>query len=319
MNAALTRLRFRSLALLCAAMAATGLAACGPAAEGDPEALVVSFQRQADPEKIKAGAERVAEFLEAELGMPVRVEVPTGYAMTVQALAAQKADVAFLSAMPYLLAKRDADATMLLAEVRRDIEGIERTDYDSIFVVPKDSPLETLDDLIENAGDLRFAFTSSTSTSGYIYPRWRLVREGLLEPGQDPGEVFRQVSYGGGYTQALHQVLDGRADVCAVSFYTVEGETADHYLSADERERLRVLDRTPGVPTHLIAARGGLSDELKERITEALLKLSEQDPDLISDVYGARKLQRVDPEEHVQAALDALEAADVRLRELVGQ
>ncbi len=306
-----------TLALALGLATVTSLTACGWAEQGDPQVLKISFQRQTDPATIEAGARKVAQFLEAELGMPVEFAIPTGYGMTVQALASKQADVAFLSAMPFLLAREAADAELLLAEVRVDLEGNERTDYDSVFVVRADSDIDSLEKLIERAGELRFAFTSSTSTSGYIYPRWRLVREGLLEPGQEPDEVFRSVTYGGGYTQALHQVLGDRADVCAVSFYTVEGETADHYLASDDRRRLRVLDRTPGVPTHLIAARGGLSDDLKDRLREALLKLSQEHPDLLQDVYGARGLRRVDPEQHVQAAIDALQAAGIQARDIV--
>jgi len=285
---------------------------CGPSEPaGDPEALVVVFQRQADPMQIKASADEVADFLSRELGMPVQAFVPTDYSATVQAMVSGRADVAYLSAVPFLLARRDAGATLLLAEERVDAQGTPRSDYDSVLVVRQDSPLENIDDLIANASEIRMVFTSPTSTSGFVMPYRRFVNEGLIQPGQsvqsELQRAFRSHAYGGSYALALQQVINGQGDVAAVSFYTVEGDSALRYLQPEELAQLRILARTPGVPTHLICVRGGLSDELTGRIRTALLKLSSERPELLAEVYGARALVEVDENEHVSAAVEALE------------
>lgn len=277
-----------------------------PALAADPEQLVFVFQKQKDPAQIKDHADKVAAFLSAELKMPVRAFVPTDYVATVQALASGKADVAYVSAIPFLLARRDAKATLLLAEQRADADGKPRTDYDSVFVTRKDSPIKSISDLKANAKNLRLVFTSSTSTSGFVMATYRLVQEGILQPRQEAREVFKSVNFGGSYTQALEQVIDGRGDVAAVSFYTLEGPSADVYLSKEKREQLQVIARTPRVPTHLICARGGLSDGLKQRIKAALIKLGQEQGQLLADVYGARSFVEVDEAQHVQAAIDAL-------------
>jgi len=279
--------------------------------------LVFAFQKQKDPTKIKEDADKVAAYLSKEIGVPVKTFVPTKYSASVEALVSKKADLAYVSSIPFLLARRDAEAELLLAEVRPDLEGKPRTDYDSIFVVRKDSPLKSLDDVVKQAKDLRFAFTSRTSTSGYVMAYGRLVKEGLLKARQEPESAFKTVKYGGSYTAALLEVLEGRADVCAVSYYTVEGPKADRYLEAAKREQLRVLDRTPGVPTHLVCARGGLSAEMKKRVKAALLKLSDEHPELLADVYGAKKLTEVDEKTHVKNAVYAVEALPVPITGLV--
>jgi phosphonate transport system substrate-binding protein len=278
----------------------------GSARAADPEKLVFVFQKQKDPAQIKEHADQVAAFLSAELKMPVQAYVPTDYPATVQALASGKADVAYVSAIPFLLARRDAQATLLLAEQRADADGKLRTDYDSVFVVRKDSPIQSLSDVKAKAKDLRLVFTSSTSTSGFVMATYRLVKEGILKPRQEAGEVFKSVNFGGSYTQALEQVLDGRGDLCAVSFYTLEGPSADVYLPKEKRDQLRIIARTPAVPTHLICARGGLSDGLRQRVKAALLKLGQEKSQLLADVYGARSFVEVDEKQHVQAAIDAL-------------
>lgn len=284
----------------------TTLVAVASVKAEDPSELVFVFQKQKDPTKIQEGAEKVGQVLSEALGMPVKTVVPTDYGATVQALVSKKADVAYVSAIPFLLARRDAGATLLLAEQRADASGTDRTDYDSVFVARKDSPLNSIADIVKNAKDIRMCFTSTTSTSGYVMAYRRLVNEGLLKAGQNPGGVFKSAVFGGSYTLALEQVLDGRADLCAVSFYTVEGPTATKYLKPEQLENLKIVARTPGVPTHLVCARGGLSDDLRARITLALLKLSREHPDLLADVYGARAMVEVDENAHIATAIEAM-------------
>ncbi|MCG9894148.1 MAG: phosphate/phosphite/phosphonate ABC transporter substrate-binding protein, partial [Fimbriimonadaceae bacterium] len=263
-----------------------------------------------------ASADAVGRELSSRLGMPVEVRVPADYSASVEALVSSRADVAYVSSLPFLLARRDGQAQVLLAEERQDAGGAFRTEYDSLIVVPKDSPLQSLEDLVKAAGETRFCFTSPTSTSGFIFPMKALVGEGLLKPGQKPEEVFKEVSYGGGYSQALQQVVDGRADAASVSFYTMEGDSADTYLPAADRERLRVLARIRGVPTHVVAVRSGLSEDFRERLKAALLDLAKAQPDLLEDVYGTARLVEVDEDRHVQAAADAVKAAGLPLEGL---
>lgn len=278
------------------------------AAPADPDRLVFLFQRQRDPTQTRESAEAAAAFLSERLGIPVRAVVPGDYGASVQALVSEQADVAYVSSLPFLLARRDAGARILVAEVRADAQGFDRTEYDSVWVVRADSDLESMADVAQRASDLRVAFTSRTSTSGFVFATLRLVHEGVMQPGQDAGRVFRAVTHAGGYSQALREVLADRADLAAVSFYTVEGPTADVYTTAEERSNLRILARTPGVPTHLVCVRGGISESLAERIADALIQLSDERPDLLANVYGATRFQRVDENEHIKGAVEAMEA-----------
>jgi phosphonate transport system substrate-binding protein len=276
--------------------------------------LVIVFQKQKDPSAIRERADELASAIGAKLGREVRAVVPTEYAASVQALVSGRADAAYVSAIPFLLARRDGGAKAILAEER---DG--RTRYDAVLVVRDDSPLKSLDDVKARAGDVRICFTSTTSTSGYVMPYGRFVDAGLLKAKQDPKRTFKTVSFGGSYTQALRTVLDGRADVAAVSAYTVEGETADVYLPSAERARLRVIDRAPNVPTHLICVRGGLDEATVKALTGAVLAVAKERPELLKAVYGAGSFVELPDggDEHVRPVSTALEQAGLGLEGLV--
>ncbi len=288
-----------------------------PALAQSRRPLVFAFQPQKEPAAIQKAADDMAAALAKSLGREVQVLVPLAYAATVQALVSRRADVAWLSSLPFLLARRDGGARLILAEVRRDTSGRARTDYDSVFVVKADSPLRNFADLKRTAKQQRMLFTSNTSTSGFVFPYDRLIREGMLKPKQAPEVAFRSVAYAGGYTQALEQLLAGRGDVCAVSDYTVEGPKRAVYLPEERQKELRILARTPGVPTHCVAVSAGLTAAESRAVQSALLELTRTNPALLSDVYGASGLRVVDESGHVAATVKAIERTGLPIQGLV--
>ena len=114
---------------------AVSLAWITPAHAKDPSELIIVFQKQKRPDQVKQASEKVAGYLSSELGVKVKAQVPSNYSASVQALVSKKADFAYTSSLPFLLAKRDAGAQLILAEERPDSTGKLRTDYDSVFVV----------------------------------------------------------------------------------------------------------------------------------------------------------------------------------------
>jgi len=276
--------------------------------EKNPTKLVFSFQKQKDPKKVKETAELVSKKLSKDLGLPVEVMIPSSYGASVQALVSNHAQVAYMSSIPFLLAKSEAPVRPLLVEERAD-----KTFYHSIFVVKKDSPYKTLHDLKNK----RMMFTSPTSTSGYVMAYSRLVDEKILAPQQSPKDFFSEVRFAGGYDRALLSVLNGQADACAVSDYTMVGKKADIYLSEEQRDQLRILTRTPGVPTHLIAIRDDLPAQLQSKLKSALLKISQERPELLADVYGAAKFVEVNEDIHLKGAVNALANTGLDKKKLV--
>lgn len=273
-----------------------------------PEKLIFAFQKQKDPIRVEAEANRMAQVLSEKIGIPVEIIVPRRYSLTVQALISNRAHVGYVSALPCLLARSRAPIRVLLVEERES-----RTDYDSIFVVRRDSSWQQLAQL----KGAKMAFTSTTSTSGYVMAYSRLVGDGLLKKGQSPDTFFGHVMYAGGYDKALLSVLKGQADVCAVSYYTMEGAKSALYLGEEQRNQLRVLTRTPGVPTHLVCIRSDLPITLQEKIKRALLYISRDQPGLLADVYGASKLVEVDEETHLRGAVEAMENTGIDLGTIV--
>ena len=264
-----------------------GASACRPIETEAPETLTIAFLPQEDPEKLLIEAEKIADFLSQRIGVPVKAIVPLEYAAVVEALRGGHAQIAFLSARPAVLAHEMADAWIILGEIRRG-----KTYYYSQWYVRKDSGIETLRDLEGKT----VAFSSPTSTSGYLCPIAKLVEGGLLERGKaDPKALFREVIFSGGYQQSLLALSRGEVDAAGASDYAFE-----LYLTPEERQQIKVIAKQGPVPVHGVAVLGSLPYSMVTRIQEALLEFNKpENLPLLKELYGAEGFVPVTHSEHI--------------------
>jgi phosphonate transport system substrate-binding protein len=265
--------------------------------------LTIVLPSRSDSTDLQNKANAVAAFLSKELGMPVKAQVGDDTA-AVEALRANRADVAFLSSRPALKAEQLAKARLYLAEVRDNYSG--RYTYSSVFVVPNNSTLKTRNNAkttLEQLRGKRMAFTSPTSGSGFIFPVGELVKQGFVENKDRLDGFFGQVSYGGNYGKALQAVVRGQADVAVVSEYALNPP----YITAEEKSQLRVLHRIPGVPAHGVVIDDDVPAQQREQIINALLKLNQsQNNQLLRNLYNSTELVRVDHNRHLAPIREAL-------------
>ncbi|MBM0743718.1 phosphate/phosphite/phosphonate ABC transporter substrate-binding protein [Phormidium sp. CLA17] len=277
-------------------------------AQANAKKIQIVFPGRADATDLKTKIDAVASFLTREMGMPVEGVIADDTA-AVEALRANRADVAFLSSRPALKAQQLANARLYLAEVRPNYSGGHT--YRSIFVVPKDSALKSRASNNQTLAQLRgkkIAFTSPTSGSGFIFPVSEMVKQGLVPNRDRVGSFFKQVTYGNGYSGALQAVLRGQADVAAVSEYTLRAP----YITEAEAKKLRVLAFVSNVPAHGIAIDDDVPTATRNKLINAMMKLNEPaNNKLLKDLGNATKLVRVDHDRHLNPMREALKRAGI--------
>lgn len=270
--------------------------------------LTIVFPNRADSTDLQNKANAVGVFLSRELGIPVKAQIGDDTA-AVEALRANRADVAFLSSRPALKAEQLANARLYLAEVRDNYSG--RYTYNSIFVVPNNSPIKTRNTAkatLEQLRGKKIAFTSPTSGSGFIFPISELVKQGFVPNRDRLDGFFSQIAYGGNYSKALQAVVRGQADVAAVSEYALFAP----YITAEEKSKLRVLHKISGVPAHGIVVDDDVPVVAREKLINALLKLNQpQNNQLLRSLYNSTELVRVDHKRHLAPIRDALQRAGI--------
>jgi|GEM_PF-44292 len=165
----------------------------------------VLFVPSVDAGVIVTGGEVMAAALNKATGLTFKVDVPTSYAATVEAMCASPENtIGFIPAFGYVLANNRCGVEVGMAAVRRGLSW-----YAAQFLVQRDSDIKEIKDL---AGK-KWAVPELTSTSGYLYPSVM-----LKEAGVEPGEIVEA----GGHPQAVLAVYNGDVDF-ATSFFSPPG------------------------------------------------------------------------------------------------
>jgi len=267
------------------------------------KSLTIVFPSRSDSTDLQNKANNVAAFLSKMVGIPIKAQVGDETA-AVEALRANRADVAFLSSRPALKAEQLANSRLYLAEVRKNYSG--RYTYNSVFVVPNNSQLKSKNSpkaTLEHLRGKTITFTSPTSGSGFIFPVSELVKQGFVPNRDRLDTFFSKVNYGGNYSKALDAVVRGQTDVAVVSEYAL----FPPYLAAENRDKVRILHKISGVPAHGIAIDDDVPVVIREKLINALLKLNKsENQQLLTNLYNSTELVRVDHDRHLQPMREAL-------------
>lgn len=248
-------------------------AACGGSGSGK-ERLVVAIQPTQVQAEILERARPLERYLEQRLGnVDVEIYVPLSQSGAIEAIRFGQADVAFLGAWPAQLAVELGGGELVLAEIREVLQGdqkVEETYYFSYWIVPKNSPYQSLASL----KGARACFPSAVSGSGYVGPMGRLVQLGLLtqpEKGKeiDPRRYFGEVLFGGGYQQCWEALRSGQVDVTVIAGDVSAG------LYNEVLSNTRVLEQQGPLPSHGVILGKNLKEPLRGKVVSAIQGLGE--------------------------------------------
>jgi phosphonate transport system substrate-binding protein len=288
---------FLSLALLTTLGFLVG---CGPQKDEPADAsvskFVIALEPDKDPDAMLEDRKAIQSYLSETTGKPVEAIVPISSTVIYEGLRNGSIDLAYLSATAAAKLVENDIIAILLAEL---IDG--QPHYQSYWITLKEAPYQNVEDLEGQ----RIAFSSRTSTSGFLIPVWDLYKKGLIDLETGPAGFFGEgnVFYGVGYVSAAERVLDGSAEAAAVSYYVLD---QGKHLSPGQRDRLRMLDSQGPVPSHVVVVRKGLSDADQAAVKDALLRMNTEAVELRDRIFGA-ELAPANAESHLQTTLEALE------------
>lgn len=267
-------MRFTKLGVLltAGALLATACSSGAPSPAGSTARpkLVIAVQPTNTPEQLASEAKELTQFLSEKTGAEVEIRFPTTFAGVIESLRFGHADAAFVSAWPAALAVKRASAELVLAEIREvviDDKKVEEPSYYSYWIVRKDSPYQTMQELKGK----KAAVPSPLSTSGYVAPIGRLVELGLITPAQgkeaDPKQFFSEVFFAGGYAQAWEALKSGQVDVAVIA-----GDVSES-LYRDVLAATKVLEKQGPIPSHAVVFSKDLQEPMRSKLKDAMLAL----------------------------------------------
>ena len=131
----------------------------------------------------------------------------------------------------------------------------------------------------------RVAFTSESSTSGYLFPALQLIEAGI-DPINDITPIFT-----GGHDAAVVAVYNGDADI-GVSYDDARRSLRKE--KTDVGEKVIVFNLTPEVPNDVVAASTLLPASLRTAIYDAIYAYLETDEGeaVFDETYGWTSIRR---------------------------
>ncbi|MCZ4262477.1 putative selenate ABC transporter substrate-binding protein [Limimaricola sp. G21655-S1] len=252
--------------------AAIAILAALPAAAQDVPTLYFSAIPDNDETKLQERFGKVADYLEATLGVPVEYVPVKDYAASVTAFRNDQIQLAWFGGLSGVQARRLVPGSHAIAQ------GAEDQSFVTYFIANTGTPLTEPEDgsFPEGLEGLSFTFGSQGSTSGRLMPEFHLRRI----TGEDPRDFFSDVGFSGDHGQTLRLVASGAYDVGALNYTVYEQAVAE---GAPEVETTKVIWRTPPYPDYNWTIRGDVDerwdDGFAERVQEAIIAID--DPALL--------------------------------------
>ena len=192
-------------------------------------------------------------------GFEIKFIKVTDYNAAVEAMRADRAQIAWYGGKTYIKAAELANAEAFAAGVR---PGEKDAGYFTYFVVRADSNLKNFADVKGKV----LALNSIGSTSGDLIPQVELAKIKLSTTNNND---FKKVFYAGSHDACLLAVLNKQADVCGMSSRNFEARLADKTF---KKSNVRILHKSDRVPPPPLAYSKKIPLEDRKKIQKAVLE-----------------------------------------------
>ncbi|ALC89293.1 phosphonate ABC transporter substrate-binding protein [Bacillus sp. FJAT-18017] len=183
---------------------------------------------------LKSSRDEIGRLISEATGKKVEHQLTTDYAVAIETLVNNNADLAFMGAQGYVEAKNRNDAIQTIAVKSGESGTLDDAKYYSWLAVnvdEQDKYKENGEFSLDKIANTKFSFVSNSSTSGFKVPAASIIEyfsqqkkyadlteEDLMESGQ----LFSQVLFGNSHQGSAVNLLTGNADVAAFCDTCVE-------------------------------------------------------------------------------------------------
>lgn len=217
------------------------------------------------------------KYLEQETGLYFSTKIPTSYIAVVEAFGSKRADIGIMNSFGYLLAneKYEASAELKIIRYGKDF-------YRGQIVAHVDSGIKTIKDL----QDKKFAFTDSSSASGYMFPL-KILMDNNVKTGQSVFAIK--------HDNVISMIYQGQVQAGS-TFYSAPNE--DGTINDARRlvltqfpdvlEKIKIIAITDKIPNDPFVFRKDLPIEIKKKFKGALFKFlnTKKGQDIFFNIYN---------------------------------
>lgn len=238
--------------LLCTAL----LGACGLVSAQEQELKEINFGiiSTESSSNQKVLWEPFLADMSKQTGYKVNAFFAPDYAGIIQGMRFNKVDVAWYGNKSAMEAVDRAGGEVIAQTVAANGDP----GYWSLLVAHKDSPINSVEDMLKNAKDLTFGNVDPNSTSGYLVPGYYVFAQNNVEP----AKIFKRTLNASHEVNAL-SVANKQVDVAT---FNTEGMDRLQQTNPEKAAEIKEIWRSPLIPSDPIVWRTNLPEEAKVKL-----------------------------------------------------
>lgn len=224
--------------------------------------------------EMQTAMDKLQTLLSEELDREVEIEVYPDYNGVVESMNYDQIDMAYLGPLTYVIAEANSNAKAIITQL---VDG--EPFYNAYIITHTDNPATSLDELLENPGEVQFAFGDPNSTSGSLIPSIELQDRGVYESEQE--NQFESVRFTGSHDATALAVQNKQVDAGAIDSAIYNQLLESGKIDGDQ---LKIIWESEPLFQYPWAVLESTDDETVAKLREAFLAI--EDPEIL-DAFGA--------------------------------
>ena len=248
-----------------AAMAVIVMA--GAASAQEKPSFVFTAIPDEDETRLVERFTKVAEYLQAKLGVPVKYVPVKSYPAAVTAFVNGQVELAWFGGFTGVQARASTPGAEAIAQ------GAEDDHFKTYFIANAATGLKPSAAFPKDIAGKTFTFGARASTSGRVMPD-HYIREAF---GRSPEEVFARVGFSGDHSRTIQLVQSGAYEVGAIDYAVWD---LDRKSGKIDETKVSVIWETPPFPDYQWTIRGDVDATFgagfKDKVRETLLAIDDK-------------------------------------------
>jgi phosphonate transport system substrate-binding protein len=224
--------------------------------------------------EMQTAINKLKEELSKKLGQEVQIDHYPSYNGVVEALNYNHIDMAYFGPLTYVIAHERSGAKAIITQL---VDG--EPYYYSYIITRADSKWNTLDDLLDDRQNVKFAFGSMSSTSGSLIPGIELKEHGVFVSEND--HEFKSVTYTGSHDVTARAVQNKSVDAGAIDSAIFNSLAKTGKI---DKEKFKIIWKSEKLFQYPWAVSKETDEKTIKKLQEAFLSITDKD---ILNAFGA--------------------------------
>jgi phosphonate transport system substrate-binding protein len=240
------------------------LSLCGPTQAQQAREINFGILSTESSQNLKQDWAPIIEDMTRHLGVKVNAFFAPDYAGIIEAMRFGKVHAGWLGNKPGIEAVDRANGEVFMQVVTHG--GV--AGYWSLLIVHRDSPIQSVADLIRDGRNLNFGLGDPNSTSGFLVPSYYLLAQNRIDP-KTQFKAVRNANHEANFMAVANKQLDAAV---------VSSEILDRYKEKNPArvQDVRVVWRSPLIAADPMVWRKDLPDDIKSGLRSFFLAYGSQ-------------------------------------------